>query len=68
LRGQKRSFEDIALAVQDIWPGAQPSHVQGLVAGLASYKVRYEAEQRNVRNAISRSAPWRPGTPKPERV
>lgn len=42
--GKTYTLEEIATAIQDVWPGAQANHVRGVVAGLASTEARIRAQ------------------------
>lgn len=48
--GEPYTLEQMAAAVQDLWPGAQANHVRGVVAGLASTEA-YIRRQMAIREA-----------------
>lgn len=59
--GEPYTLDQIARAVQDLWPGAEANHVRGVVAGLASTE-KLLREQMKARN-LARDAAKAKRTP-----
>ena len=54
--GKPYSLEQMAIAIQDLWPGAEANHVRGVVAGLASTEklIRKQMEESGAARATLR--------------
>lgn len=55
--GKPYTLEQMALAVQDLWPGAEVNHVRGVVAGLASTEamIREQMKKRGLARDAARA-------------
>jgi hypothetical protein len=55
--GEPYSLEQMARAVQDLWPGAEANHVRGVVAGLASTEalIRKQMVERGIARDAARA-------------